>query len=712
MSLKSISHYQITGTLGQGGMGVVYKAVDQKLQRVVAIKTLPPDQQTDEKLKKRLMSEARAASSLNHPNICTIYEVDEVDDVLLIAMEYIEGHPLTDEIKKGPIQIDRAIDIAIQAAGALDKAHRSNIIHRDIKPSNIAITDEGTVKILDFGLAQLMKHQESITEMLTNEDIRLTEIGKVAGTLPYMSPEQLKGLDLDQRSDIFSFGVVLYEMLSGQLPFRGNNPAQIIQLILTAQPELLRKTNADKIIEKALAKNRENRYSSMKDLIDDLHKIKSSQSIPQQKADLKSVAVLYFENLGAVEEQEYLRDGMTEDVITELSKVEKIRVYPRSAVIAYRDKPSSANEIGRDLNATYVLGGSIRRSGNRVRVTAHLIESDSGHTTWAERYDREMKDVFDLQDDLARAIAQALSIKLSPAEEKAISEKRIQDPKAYDFYLQGRRLWRRQTKKDLLNGVEMFEKATTLDPNLALAYAGIGHACGRIHRYYDQDVSWMKRGLEACENAMKIEPNLPEALSARAFLYYSHEQYEEAIQDAKLALDKKHDCEGAYFVLGLSLNITDHLEEAAQLTDRAIEFSGDDFNLYAAFGNTFKRLRDSERVQRLTLQHIRVLQMHLEWAPENIRARTLLAGAFADLGRVEDSVVELQTVLLNSPDDAATLINVACAYSILARKKEAIETLKKAIKNGYWHIDTIARDADFDHIRDEPEFQEIIKDAK
>jgi serine/threonine protein kinase len=348
VTLKSISHYQITGTLGQGGMGVVYKAVDQKLHRTVAIKTLPPDKQSDEKLRKRLMSEARAASSLNHPTICTLYEVNEVDDVLLIAMEYIEGHSLADEITKGPIEFERALNIAIQAA----RAHRSNIIDRDIKPSNIVITDEGTVKILHFGLAQLIRRldKDAITDMVTQESA-LTEVGKVAGTLPYMSPEQLNGQELDERSDIFSFGVVLYEMFRSQRPFRGDTVMQIMQSILNDQPELLRKTNSnlpldlDKVIEKALAKKRENRYRTMKELLEDLNKIKNLQNIPRQKSDLKSVAVLYFENLGSVEEQEYLRDGMTEDVITELSKVEKLRVYPRSAVIAYRDKPATAYEI-------------------------------------------------------------------------------------------------------------------------------------------------------------------------------------------------------------------------------------------------------------------------------------------------------------------------------------------------------------------------------
>lgn len=715
MTPKVISHYQITGTLGQGGMGVVYKAIDQKLQRPVAIKTLPAERLGDEKLRLRLLTEARAASNLNHPNICTVYEIDEADGVLFIAMEYVKGHGLDEEIKQGPIEIQKALGIATQIAAGLEKAHRENIVHRDIKPSNIVLTEEGTAKILDFGLARMVKQMGgiSITDAITR-DVSLTEPGSVIGTIAYMSPEQLNAEVVDNRSDIFSFGVLLYEMLRGQLPFRGPTLVQLIQSILQDQPEPLRRVNTnlpaelDRIIDKALAKNRDHRYSKIKDLHEDLTRLSDSLKKPEPKKDKKSVAVLYFENLTAAGEEEYLRDGMTEDVITELSKVEKLRVFPRSAVFAFRDKPATAPEIGRSLNAAFVVGGSIRKSGKRVRITAQLIESDTGHTVWAERYDREMADVFDLQDELAHAIAGALSIKLSPTEEKALGEKTVQNPEAYDLYLQGRRLCRRGTKKDMLSAVQVFEEAIALDPNFGLAHAGLGYACGRIHRFHDQNALWMDKGIAACEEAMRIEPNLPEALASRAFLYYAHEQYEEAVRYAKMAIERKQDCEGVYFALALALNVMDRLEEAAQYADRAIEFNGEDYNVYVAYENTFYRLGQIEKAKRLRQQHLRVLQMHLEWAPENARARIFLAAALADFGNQQEAMTQLQTALAYSPDDASTLYNAACTYALMGRKKEALETLKKAMENGYWHLDTIARDADLRILHDDPEFQALI----
>jgi non-specific serine/threonine protein kinase len=715
MTITNISHYQITGTLGRGGMGVVYKAIDQKLQRPVAIKSLLPESLGDEKLKQRLMSEARAASRLNHPNICTIYEVDEADGILFIAMEYVTGETLSEEIRKGPIEIERGLDIGLQIAAGLDQAHRANIIHRDIKPANIVLPHDGPVKILDFGIARVLKRMDgdSPSEALTLH-ANVTEPGQLVGTAAYMSPEQLNGEDVDARTDVFAFGVLLYEMLSGQPPFSGASLLQLMGSILNDEPQpLSRKNNTlpralDRIIAKALAKNREQRYATMKDLRQDLLKLKDQLQRTTPANEQESIAVLYFENLSGAGEQEYLRDGMTEDIITELSKVERLRVFPRSAVMSYRDKEVTAPEIGRHLNASHVLSGSLRHAGNRVRISAQLIESSGGHTVWAERYDREMHDVFALQDEIARSIARALRIKLSPQEEAAIARKPVANPEAYDYYLRGRRFFRRGTKKDMHSAAEMFEHAVALDPNFALAYAGLGHVFGRIHRYSDQNPVWVKKGIEACEQAMRLEPHLPEALSARAFLFYAHEEYELAIQYARMALERKEDCEGAYFTLGSSLFVTDRLNEAAELAERAIEVSGDDYNVYLPYTSVFRKLKETEKVDRLRQQQTRVLQWQIEWAPENVRARILLAGNLANVGDIPNSVAELEKAVAASPHDPSTLYNAACGYAVMGLKEEALSMLNQAVKNGYWHFDLIARDPDFENLHDEPAFQQLL----
>jgi non-specific serine/threonine protein kinase len=714
--MSKISHYEITGTLGRGGMGIVYKAIDQKLQRTVAIKSLPPESLAEENLRKRLLIEARAASRLNHPNICTIYEVDEADGILFIAMEYVEGHVLSEEIHRGRIDVQSALAIGIQIAAGLDKAHRENIIHRDIKPSNIILSKEGPVKILDFGIARILKRKEdSALTDATTETMGMTEAGQLVGTVAYMSPEQLKGEEIDFRTDIFSFGVLLYEMLHGQPPFRGPGMIQIMQSILHNEPEPLGRTNSaipptlDQIIAKALAKNRDNRYLSMNDLREDLVKLRDQLNEPGTRSEKESIAVLYFENLSGPGDQEYLRDGMTEDIITELSQVDRLRVFPRSAVMSYRDKQVTAPEIGRQLNASHVLAGSLRHAGKRIRITAQLIESNTGHTVWAQRYDRETQDLFDLQDEIAQSIARALSIKLSPQEVEAIGHKPVSNPEAYDYYLRGRRFYRRGTREDMHSAAKMFEQAVALDQTFALAYSGLGHAFGRIHRYYDQDPQWMANGVEACEQAMRLEPHLPEALSARAFLYYAHEEYEEAIRHARLALERKEDCEGAYFTLGLALFATDRLEEAAEIAGRAIEVSGDDYNVYLPYYSTFKKLEVGEKVSRLGQRLIRVLLWQVEWAPENVRARILLAGVYADFGDTQNAIAELEKAVGSGRNDASTLYNAACAYAVLGLKEEALSALRGAIENGYWHFDLIARDPDFQSLHNEPAFQLLIE---
>jgi tetratricopeptide (TPR) repeat protein len=302
-----------------------------------------------------------------------------------------------------------------------------------------------------------------------------------------------------------------------------------------------------------------------------------------------------------------------------------------------------------------------------------------------------------------------LSIKLSPQEEAAIARKPVDSPEAYDYYLRGRRFFRRGTKKDQQSAVEMFQHAVAVDPNFALAYAALGHAYGRIHRYYDQDPQWLAKGVEACEQAMRLESDLPEALSARAFLFYAHGQYEMTIQYARMALARKEDCDGAYFTLGLALFATDRLNEAAELADRAIEVSGDDYNVYVPYVNVFIKLKENEKARRLMQQHTRVLQWQIEWAPENVRARILLAGTYASRGETDNAVRELEKAVASSAHDASTLYNAACAYSVLGRKEEALSVLKQAIENGYWHFDNIARDPDFENLRDEPAFRLLIK---
>jgi serine/threonine protein kinase len=704
-----ISRYKILEKLGEGGMGVVYKALDTRLGRTVAIKMLPAEFAVDEKRKKRLMREAQAASALNHPYICTIHDIDESEGSMFVVMEYLRGKTLREEIAESPLNVDRALELAAEIGEALDKLHQLKIIHRDIKPSNIMITEDNHIKILDFGLASV---QETLNPEMGSQvatiDRSFSEAGQIAGTLRYMSPEQIRAEDVDVRSDVFSFGIVLYEMLSGKSPFRGTTILELASAILKEEPEPLTRINPavppalETITKKALGKNREARYQSIKELLEDLKK-----KTPEETE--KSVAVLYFENLSGAKEDEYFRDGMTEDIITELWKINDLKVFPRSAVIPYRDKQMQAVRIGQDLHATHILEGSVRRAGMRIRISAQLVETATGHALWASRMDREMKDIFEVQDEIASSIAQALRITLSPQEVKEIAVKPTVNTEAYDYYLRGRSFTQRRTRPDLEFALEMYEHAITLDPDFALAYAGIAHACGLFYYWHGGDPQFIDRGLAACERALALKPNLPEALAARAMIHVGLKKYEEAIHDAQLALQANPDIRGGYWALGCCYFFKDRFEECAALVDVVVEHSGDDDNAFIPYILSLERLGRLEASLELRRKHVRVLEHQLELIPDDVRCIILLANNYAKLGKEEEAHGQLQKALALRPKDVVILYNAACTFALLNRKQETMELLKEVKKQGLDNIDWMSRDPDLAILHGDPEFECLFK---
>lgn len=708
MTGANLSRYRILEKLGEGGMGVVYKAEDTRLKRTVALKLLRKEAIGPDYQKDRFVIEAQAAAGLDHPSICTIYEIDEDKDQVFITMAYIEGTPLNEMVKAGPLPLEAVLDIAIQTAEGIKAAHDRGVVHRDIKSGNIMITKAGSAKVMDFGLAKIGDREE------------ITKSRSLMGTVAYMSPEQAACDATDHRTDIWSLGVCLYETITGDLPFKGDYDEAVIYNIMNVEPKPLtiRRPEVpmefERVVARAMAKNPADRHQSVDELLDDLKSLQlglqlgTMPGLSPGTSPKPSIAVLPFANMSADKEQDYFCDGISEDIINDLTRIEGLRVAARTSAFVFKDRGADIREIGRKLGVEMILEGSVRKAGNRLRITAQLVNVSDGYHVWSERYDRELEDIFEIQDEIAKHIVQALRVELSDKEKRALKKARTKDVEAYDYYLRGRDFVGQNREKSFGFAKQMFSRAIERDPSFAQAYAGMADCYSFLFKYHASDKDYLQKAMDASRKALELDPELAEAHAARGLALSLNKEYEDGQKEFETAIRLNPRLFEAYYFYARNCYVQGQFEKAARLYEHASMVNPEDFQAPTLLGQTYTGMGRNDKAAEAYARGMKILERRLELNPDDVRAICLGLGSLMVVGQRKKAREWADRALLIDPTDSTVLYSVACMHALAGEPDEALDYLEQSIRHGFAHKEWIQTDSDFDSIRALPRFKAIV----
>jgi serine/threonine protein kinase/Tfp pilus assembly protein PilF len=703
--------YSIDRELGRGGMATVFLAQDSKHDRVVALKVLHPDLAASLG-PDRFLREIKLAARLNHPHILPLFDSGSADGMLYYVMPYVEGESLRERIDRdGKLPIDEAVRLTQGIASALDYAHRQGIVHRDVKPENVMLY-EGMPMVMDFGIAKAVSAAGSET---------LTQTGMMVGTPAYVSPEQAAGeINLDGKSDQYSLACMLYEMIAGERPFSGNTPQSIMAKRFTETPKPLQgirssvPASVDWAVAKAMSTETSQRFATSamfaQALVSgQLTTPTNTDALPKTAvSQAKSVAVLPFANHSADAENEYFADGMAEEIINALSKIQGLRVASRTSSFAFKGKNEDIGEIGRKLKVSTVLEGGVRKMGNRLRITAELVNVADGYHLWSERYDREIEDVFAIQDDISQAIVKALRVILSEGEKKAIENKPRTNIQAYDYYLRGRQFFHQLRRRSLEYARQMFNKAIELDPDYALAYTGVADASSLLYTYFDARDFNLRQADKASRKALELEPELAEAYVSRGIVTSLTHHFSEAEDAFTKAMKLEPKLFEAAYWYAMGLMAEGRFEDAIKMFERASMLRPEDYQSAHFTGQAYKSLGKHEDKELHLRRGLQLMEGSLELNPDDARAANLAAGVYASLGEEEPAIRFAERSLAIDPEDPMLLYNVACMYSGIGRHEQAISCLERAVDKGFGHREWIDNDPDLDPIRHNPRYQAIV----
>jgi serine/threonine protein kinase/Flp pilus assembly protein TadD len=696
---KTISHYRIIEEVGRGGMGVVYLAEDTKLERKVAIKFLPHNISIHSAERERLKIEAKAAASLNHNNIATIHSIEETDDEIFIVMEHIDGQELKKIINNTPIPVDEALRISQQIADGLAAAHSKGIVHRDIKSSNIMITEDGKVKIMDFGLAKVRGAAQ------------VTKLGTTVGTAAYMSPEQARGEEVDQRTDIWSFGVLLCEMLTGFSPFKGDYENAIIYSILNEEPRFTTKLplELEQVVLKMLAKDPAQRYQHMEEVLQSFRNIDTQEDKDAPKITENSIAVLPFENISPDKDADYFADGLAEELIVNLTKIRDLRVISRTTALRYKGTNKDIKTIGKGLGTMYVMTGSVRKFQDNLRISVQLINAHIDTQQWAETYKGKLEDVFDIQENVSKQIVDALRIELTPTQKKELEKRATVNHEAFDLYLRAKGFLYKLTKKDVKISIDLFQKAIQVDPHYASAYAGLSEAYMDLYDHFERTENLLTQAQETALKALSMDSSLSDAHATLAQAYLHKDLSEKAYESGKKAIELDPNSFVCYWILGRIYFSNGKNAEALELHKRAAVLNPDFYTAYSDIRMCYEKLGLKEKAKEAVTKALEFYPGYLDIHPDDARAHLFYAMDLVQAEKIDEAKKEAAKALELNPNDSLMQYNAACFYSAMGEKQHAIETLKKAIVSGWQAYQWLKSDPDFDNIRNEPEFIELMK---
>ncbi|MGI8469918.1 MAG: protein kinase domain-containing protein [Pyrinomonadaceae bacterium] len=762
------NHYEIIKQIGAGGMGEVYLAKDEKLDRLVAVKILNEKFAQHESNLQRFTREAKAASALNHPNILVIHEIGECENTHFIVSEYVEGVTLREIIQKSPMKISEVLDISIQTANALTVAHTARIVHRDIKPENIMVRSDGYVKILDFGLAKLVAQKAIGLEESTIQQNETAQ-GMIMGTVNYMSPEQAKGERIDERTDIFSLGAVIYEMVAGRTPFAANSMSETFANLINAEPSPLDSfapqvpAELQRIISQTLRKDKSARYQSVKDLLADLKSLEKrleisasfedredsadkeqTQILNQASAEVNlpqnSIAVLPFDNMSADAENEYFCDGLAEELLSALSKLKNLKVAARTSAFSFKGKNLEISEIGRKLNVQKIVEGSVRKIGNRLRISVELINVADGYQLWSERYTLEMKDIFEVQDEITLSVVDALKVKLQSGDKAELLNRYAENVEAYEYLLKGNyNLVKRNLvdSPELNIAIEMYKKAVEIDPNYALAHARLGYCYVWKAVYNDaENPQWIKLAESQLEIAESINPELPQIYEARSQIFWS--KYRDfdisAAVRGIMYLRQSYPRAGAYemgvfaFHSGIENVTIRELKLAKELdpSDDMLKFTiVDAYSLFGIYDEAIEIGKpygaNANGYIRALLGANRIAEAEaalteaLANAPNNPRRlgeKVLLLARQGKFAEVDELIPQIRKKITVSQAYHHATYDFACACALNSKAAESVKWLRETYDTGMPIYTVFERDPNLDSIRQTPEFIEFIRDIK